>query len=609
MTILEDKERMVAPYRRETVFAVPSPANHQFQEPGYLAGLRDIWIFFRRRLGLISAVVLGCALLATVALLSITEIYTATSTLVLERKDVRPFETDAATQTLERDRSAAETEMDVLRSRQFAGRIVDRLDLMRDPEFNSYAAENVANTTAASGDIQVPTSDILHDRAISKLLSQISVSRTGESLAVNVAVSNWRPDIAAKIANTIAELYVESSLEFKQDVRLADKQRARTTGGAVGFLRERVAQPLLITLRAEEARLLRERAELASRFGKNHPKVVDEDSQITSVRRMIDDEVQRILQDLETEALKPSARIVSLAEVPTSPSFPKLHFFIPAAFAASGLLAVLLALILEATDTRIRNGDRTARILQIPNFGYVPRNGKRKAGFESQHSLTDQALRSVYLASRGPNPDKPFNVIMLAACLHDPASANIALGIAAAGATDGRNVVYADLDSPASKRTIVNPMLENVDHYLTNKTALSTLISEAPKVPGHVNVTNATTELGQLFRALNSKKLPDLLTALGRIGYDFIVLHASPVLAVGDATWLSSVVDGVILAISWGQTTEEQLIDAAAQLRLNRARLTGTVIDNVNPHSQARYGYGGPLKYYRQAERHLQSRA
>lgn len=59
--------------------------------------------------------------------------------MVLERKDVRPFATDAALTSIDRDRSAAETEMDVLQSRKFAGRIVDRLNLIGDPSFNPYA--------------------------------------------------------------------------------------------------------------------------------------------------------------------------------------------------------------------------------------------------------------------------------------------------------------------------------------------------------------------------------------------------------------------------------------------------------------------------------------
>jgi uncharacterized protein involved in exopolysaccharide biosynthesis/Mrp family chromosome partitioning ATPase len=598
-----------------------------------MVGLPDIWALFRRRLGLISSVVLACTLAAAVACVTLTKIYTATSTVVLERKDVRPFETDVANQAVERDKSAAETEMDVLRSRQFAGRIVDRMNLVNDPDFNPLIA-NQSNTsgpatilksllgmiglTGDASQSQSNTPEMQRDRAISILLSQIGVSRSGESLAVNVAVASSRPDLAASIANTIASMYVESSLEFKQDVRMADKQRAMKTGGAVAFLRERIAQPLLITLRSEEARLAREKSELASRYGKNHPKIIDQDSQIASVRKMIDEEVQRILQDLEIEALKPSARTVSLAEIPTSPSFPKPIFIVPAAFFGSTLLAFMLALILEATDTRIRNGERTSRILQVANLGYVPRasrakkNGTGNGGngaVKRHNSLADESIRSVYLASRTPSVNKPPGVIMVTACLHDNASAATAWGIAAAGAADGRKAVFVDLDRPSSDEAVPGPVLDTVKRFLKNELSLASLIGEAAKRSGSTNPIDASVEFNELCRALSSKSLVDILTSLRRVGHDFVVLHAPPVLTVSDANWLAPIVDGVILTVAWGKTTEEQLVDAASQLRLNRARLIGTVIDEVDPRSQEKHRYGGTLKYYRQVQDYIESRA
>jgi uncharacterized protein involved in exopolysaccharide biosynthesis len=113
-------------------------------------GIPDVVAVVRRRLKFITTIVLSATLLAIVACLFLTRIYTASSTLVLERRDIRPFETDLAAQTLDRDRSAAETEMDVLRSRQFAERVVDELDLASNPDFNPLAKTS-QNSTSSSG--------------------------------------------------------------------------------------------------------------------------------------------------------------------------------------------------------------------------------------------------------------------------------------------------------------------------------------------------------------------------------------------------------------------------------------------------------------------------
>jgi Mrp family chromosome partitioning ATPase len=87
-----------------------------------------------------------------------------------------------------------------------------------------------------------------------------------------------------------------------------------------------------------------------------------------------------------------------------------------------------------------------------------------------------------------------------------------------------------------------------------------------------------------------------LMAGLQQSGYDLIVLNASPVLTTGDANWLSPFVDGVVLMATWGTTTEEQLLDAVAQLRLNHANLIGVVINQVIPKVHARYHNGGFVK-------------
>ena len=147
-------------------------------------------------------------MLATIVVFALPKTYTATSGVVLERKDIRPFATDLSSQSLERDRSAAETEMDVLQSRQFAGRVVDRLELINDPSFNPYAPDLARENESKARGILVnpnrlvgtlwrrapkrepPALATQRDRAISTLLSKYDVARNGESLAVRIVVSN-----------------------------------------------------------------------------------------------------------------------------------------------------------------------------------------------------------------------------------------------------------------------------------------------------------------------------------------------------------------------------------------------------------------------------------
>ena len=583
-------------------------------------GLPDAWILLKRRKRLIATIVLSSTLLAAIATYMAPKTYTANSAIVLERKELRPFASDQSLQSLDRDRSAAETEMDVLRSRQFAGSVVDNLNLTNNPIFISTASEVGKIENILTGSFRylveifwdlsprakISTEKIERDKAISMLLAQFDVRRNGESLAVEIKVTGPSAKLAASIANTIAKMYVESSLEFKRDERIADKERALKTRGAVRFLRQNIAQPLLVTLRSEEARLQQTKDELASSFGKNHPRIVALDAQLASVQSQIEGEVQRIILDLEAESLKPSARILSLAEVPASRSFPKPKVIIPAAFLGSAFLAVLLAILVEATDTRIRSGRRTERLLKIPNLGYVPKirknrrvsNTKPRSLLAGSHNLTfTEAERSIYMASRFSDISKRNSVVMITSCLHGGASASMAWGIAASAAADGRTTVYIDFDHQnhvAVKMSEITRGPTLIERYLRDETFLVEVIQRIPNAPrlGFIDATGALLHPG---KSLNSEMLLELFTVIKKSGYDFIVLHAAPVLASGDANWLSPFVDGVILSVSWGKTTEEQLLDAASQLRMNRAPLIGTVIDEVDPVVHANYGYGGSV--------------
>ena len=92
-------------------------------------GLIDGLMLLQRYRWLIGISVAICTLLAVIVTYSLPRVYVAVSTVVLERKESRPFESDAQLKSQDRDQSGAETEMDIMTSRLVAGHVVDALDL------------------------------------------------------------------------------------------------------------------------------------------------------------------------------------------------------------------------------------------------------------------------------------------------------------------------------------------------------------------------------------------------------------------------------------------------------------------------------------------------
>lgn len=550
---------------------------------GFIDGL----MLLQRHKWLIGFTVAICTLLAVIVTHSLPRIYVASSTVVLERKDSRPFEIEAQLKSQDRDRSGTETEMDIMTSRLVAGHVVDALNLVEDPAFNKY----FGTMKQSSGGV-IANNDLQRDAAISTLISQLSVSRKGESLAISIRIANANPNMAAKIADSIADTYVEVSMEFKR--QFASK--------ALQFLKERGSNPLLAALRTEDAKLRQTRAELAAKLGENHPEIRAIEAKIDQVRVMISGEFTRMSEDLDNETERPSARVLSRAQIPTEPTYPKSNMIILGAFAGSALLSIIMALVSEGLGTAIRNGEQTMQLLQLPNLAYVPIVPKSWRGpqldpvqeiLKRPQSGFAVSTRSLYLACRLPNSDRPHQVIMLLSCLPGEGKTRLSIGLAAAAAADGRKTALVDLDrrnSKILKMLKLGAASQSLDSFLSGECRLSDVACQSPDIQGLSVIALAQRPLDPSV-LLNSDRLRQLVEVL-RTKFDFIVIDTPPVLSADDANWLAPLVDAAILVLTWGSTKEGEVWDAASSLRLHQAPLIGTVINEVDPRLQSRFGLG-----------------
>ncbi len=143
----------------------------------------------------------------------------------------------------------------------------------------------------------------------------------------------------------------------------------------------------------------------------------------------------------------------------------------------------------------------------------------------------------------------------------------------------------------------------SLEHYLLRKCTIEKAIRKTSNVPG-LDVLAVNPSRQELNPFLQSDRLQDLIKHV-RAHYDIVILDTPPVLVVEDANWLSLLVDGTILVVSWGRTREDALWEAASRLRLNHAPLMGTVINLVEPRIQAKHSYGGTLKYRQHARSYI----
>lgn len=216
------------------------------QPPSDLAAL---FKFLRRYRSGIVLMTVAATLIGILIALSLPPIYRATVTLLIEPRAQRIVQQvqDVYDPTQGVSSEYFATQFELLRSRELAARVVDKLKLADDDEFLSDAATQGLTTSISqrldwrrwlpglpeAAPVQAATPEQRRERATSILLSQVGVQPVPRTRLVRVHYFSANPETAQKVATALADVYIESGLES----RLEATQRAgRWLTGKLGDL-------------------------------------------------------------------------------------------------------------------------------------------------------------------------------------------------------------------------------------------------------------------------------------------------------------------------------------------------------------------------------------
>lgn len=338
--------------RRPALDAFPT-AELQPEEPLHL---RDYWNVVRRRRGLafLTFLLIVAAGVARVVLLR--PVYQATSQILIEREipSVLEFDQQRASKAWD---DFYQTQYRLLQSRLLARQVVERMDLLNDPEFGGPRSD-AERSAAKKG---APGTSPAMEQAIDAFLARLDVEPVRDSQIVEVSFRSLRPDLAAQAVNTLAEVYIQQTLEFRYRVsaeagswlaneadeqahkvqtaeaalqafkeqqglvsiderRTLLEQKLKDLGAALTVAKTRrlqkealyqqmqgvanpedlpgvIESPLVQSLRSELANLERQGAELAAKGNlERHPDVVRLNQEIRGTRQKIALEARRVIQ-------------------------------------------------------------------------------------------------------------------------------------------------------------------------------------------------------------------------------------------------------------------------------------------------------------------------
>ena len=182
---------------------------------------RAIVAAFRRNLIWVVAIIVGFLILGALLTLLVVPKYVATSRVLVEMETdqiIEGADTAPAAAYQDADRFL-QTEVDILRSRSLAQRVVEQENLAESARF--FEAQGIDMPTeealpeGVNSAVQLPA--YREEVAIDALQDSMNVTLPMESRIVSISFESADPQLAATISNATAEAYIASNLSRKFD--------------------------------------------------------------------------------------------------------------------------------------------------------------------------------------------------------------------------------------------------------------------------------------------------------------------------------------------------------------------------------------------------------
>ncbi|NHF73092.1 GumC family protein [Paracoccus xiamenensis] len=566
-----------------------------------------------------------------------TPVYTGEAAMALTNSEVRISQVDTQMEVYDLTRARVETELDRLRSRNFAEEVAESLNLYGNTEFMPLTEDGP------------PLDSIERARAVvDKVLGSYSLQRTGESLVISIMAEAEQPQLAADIANGVVNSFI--SLSAAQQVTDLEKsigylrRQIETTGEQLtleqmqmaDFIRENVLDDTELP-----ERLRRERSHMTSvlavmdgrnqndpaeraRLEENLEAVEDQlaartrnEMQLSRMERSVDlmstryqTMVERLNQlEPQRDQIQPDARQVTVAEVPYEPSWPNIPTTLALALPAGLMLGFILALLRSSVNRQIWTGAQATHVSQLPNLGNLPRIkgrgvlGRRHAPAwtlrrfpRSEYSEAIRALVTIW-SSQGAR-DKGHRVAMVTSALPHEGKSTVATSLASVAALDGMRVLLLDFDPHrAGASRMIDEKMKSNSLIKLNDGSLPVAEATTP-VPDYNNfdVLRIDRDSRLTPRAIDDfadNVLPQLTAT-----YDLIVIDTPPVLGVSDAARVGALADKTLIVVRSGKTPERALQNCVERLEDSGIHLSGTVINDIQPRRYRQMNLGGSYGYY-----------
>jgi len=462
------------------------------------------------------------------------------------------------------------------------------------------------------------------------------------------------------------QLVLARSERAEAEARLSQIEELSPERDNNDSLNEVLNSSLIQRLREQESQLERKVAELSSEYGDRHPKMIQLRAEAQDLKARINREIGRIVAglrshvavvrareeslqkslngmkkqvavanqtEIELRALEREAeasrsllatmlarqketlsqddadfqqtniRIISPADIPLQPSFPRTGVILGLVFIAAIIFGLIIILIMELLDDGFRSGDELERATGVPSLGFVPSVRTPESLQTLPKYLSDkpntafsEAIRtlnwSIGLAFPAPAPKS----VLVTSSLPGEGKTTIASCLAASQVAVGRRTLLIDADTrrPSCHELFGISRQPGLVDFLTGSASLNDVLIQNEQ--SDLFILPAGTPSPNVANLFESEKMDKLLETLDK-QFDFIVIDSPPVMAMTDARILCQKTDATVVVVHWAKTRRAIVRNTLMQLRGARARLAGSLLSMVDVKKHAQYGYGDSGAY------------
>ena len=435
--------------------------------------------------------------------------------------------------------------------------------------------------------------------AVEEVKRHLQIVPARGSSIIRIVAQARDPQLAADIANTVAQTFIDQSIEARQHV-------AQQTNAWLSSDLEKLGRKLFLS-EAELGAYRRGSVSTAAYTALKREVDANRDFYVAMSRRAAEAGVASTLR-------QSNIRLVGPAQPASRPYKPNVPVNLAAGLFGGLMLAVGYVMLQEQTNSGLRAPGEAGAYLTLPELGAIPKAESRKfspfgflgthngqlhverASLEQPLSGLSESFRATLasILSASHNSGHPHVLVVTSSCPMEGKTTVVSnLGIALAEI--GLKVLLIDGDLRRPRLHKVFDLINSwgLSDLLREKNAIEDLPLEVlvkrTAVP-HLSLLPSGTGTENIFGLLCSGRMARLLSRF-RQEFDYVLVDAPPCLEFADARIMARSAEKLLLVVRANETNRKTAQAAVQRLLMDGIPVMGVIFNSWDPAHSDTYEY------------------